>query len=174
MIVSYQGRRGCGKTLSMVKDMVQYQIDGLTIYRNFKCSIGKPISNTAIMNLSKSSRIKDCVLAIDEIQIFFDSRRSMKTKNMRFSNFIQQIRKRNIILLATTQYIGTVDMRFRQHVDIVASPNFKKNFDCCEITYTDMTSLEDLNINDNKLDSVKLVFDAKPIYKLFDTEQMIR
>lgn len=174
MIVSYQGRRGCGKTLTMTKDMLQFQNEGYTIYRNFNCKIGKPISNAGIMNLSKSSRIKNCVLAVDEIQIFFDSRRSGKTKNLRFSNFIQQIRKRNIIMLATSQYIGTVDLRFRQHVDVVANPHFKKKYDCCEVTYTDMTSTEDIDNLDAEPEKMTIVYDAKPIFKLFDTMQMIR
>jgi len=57
----------------------------------------------------------------------FDSRRSMAKQNLKFSNFIQQIRKRNIILLGTTQYSNTVDLRLRQHLDIIAYPNYIEN-----------------------------------------------
>lgn len=175
MIILYKGRRGSGKTLTMVKDGLKYKINGFSIVRNFECAFGEYITNEKILNLNKDSELYNCVLLLDELQIFFDSRNAMKKQNKLFSNFIQQIRKRNIIVLATTQYAGTVDLRFRQHVDVVAMPNYIKNLDVCEVTYFDMTSIEDNFINNVKEPNyIKIVYDAKPIYNLYKTEEMIR
>lgn len=175
MIVLYKGRVGAGKTLTMVKDMLQYFQEGYKIIRNFNCEFGEYIENEDVLNLDKNSNISNCILAIDEIQIFFDARNSMKTQNKLFSNFLQQIRKRNIIVLATTQYSNTVDLRFRQHVSTVAYPNFIKSMDVCEVIYVDLTTMEDNFMQTIKEpENIKIVYDAIPIYNLYDTEQMIK
>lgn len=175
MIVLYKGRRGSGKTLSVVKDANNFYLDGWRVLTNIQsCKIGEYISNEDILKLDKNSTIENAVLAIDEIQIFFDSRRSSRKENITFSNFIQQIRKRNIILLCTTQYFNTVDLRLRQHLDIMAYPNFIKKFNVCEIIYEDLTYLEDdfmMNIEPKK---VSMVYDAEPIFRLFNTKEMIK
>src|SRR6056297_3574447 len=100
-IVLYKGRRGAGKTLTMVKDGLSYYLDDVKVYRNFYCSFGEYIDNEDILKLDKKSTLNNCVIMIDEIQIFFDSRRSMAKANVLFSNFIQQVRKRNITILCT-------------------------------------------------------------------------
>lgn len=177
MIVLYKGARGKGKTLSMVKDGYAYYCAGFKILRNFECSYGKYIDNDDILDLSKDSGINDCVLMIDEIQIFFDSRQSIRKENIRFSNFVQQIRKRNVIILCTTQYSNTIDLRLRQHLDIIAFPNFKKDKDICEVTYMDLTRMQDNDLITGAEPQpmlVRIIFDAKPIYKMYDTGEMIR
>lgn len=176
MILLYKGRRGCGKTLTMIKDGLLYDNAGYKIFRNFDCSFGKYISNEEILNLNKNSPIRDCVLLIDEIQIFFDSRRSMKKESINFSNFIQQIRKRNIILLTTTQYSNTTDLRLRQHLDVIAYPTFSKKFDVCEVVYIDLTTIEDdilTDITSKSPSYVRTIYYAKPLYKMYNTNQMI-
>lgn len=173
LVILYKGRRGAGKTLSMVKDGYRYKENGYRIFSNFGLKFAEEISNDDILKLDKNSDIYDCVILIDEVQIFFDSRRSMKKEAMNFSNFIQQIRKRNITILGTTQYSNTVDLRFRQHTDIVAHPNFIKSLKVCEVTYIDMTSLEDMSGNQEPR-SVKIVYNPIPIFKLYDTTKMIK
>lgn len=173
-VVLYKGRRGCGKTLSMVKDAFQYHKNGWNVLRNFACSFGEYISEEEIVALDKNSLYRDCVIMMDEIQIFFDARRSMKKQNISFSNFIQQIRKRNIVLLGTTQYSNTVDLRFRQHVDIVGYPNFIKGLNVCEITYVDVTTAEDVIGQSIEPKIVKMVFDARKVFQLYETEEMIK
>ena len=178
MIVLYKGARGRGKTLSMVKDGLGFYLNGYKILRNFHCSFGEYIDNEEVLGLSKNSNLNNAVLLIDEMQIFFDNRRSMTKQNITFSNFVQQIRKRNIIILCTTQYSNTIDVRLRQHLDIIAFPNFKKDKNICEVTYMDLTRLQD---NDLILGTgqefrpmlSKIIFNAEPIFKLYNTEEMI-
>lgn len=174
MIILYKGARGCGKTMTMVKDGLKFLENGYKILRNFECNYGKYIDNQEILELSKESNITNCVLMIDEIQIFFDNRRSMLKQNITFSNFIQQIRKRGIIILCTTQYSNTIDMRLRQHLDIIAYPHFQKEYNVCEVLYLDLTSLQDDILNpEMKPKECKMVYDCEPIYKLYNTGEMI-
>lgn len=176
MICLYKGRRGSGKTLTMLKDGLKLYHNGYKILRNFECSFGKYISNEEILSLDKNSNIDNCVLMIDEMQIFFDSRRSMQKSSINFSNFIQQIRKRNIIMLCTTQYSSTIDLRLRQHLDIVCYPYFSKKFNICEVLYIDLTSIEDnlLTAKSSAPTSTRIIYYAPPLFKIYDTTQMIK
>lgn len=177
MIVLYKGSRGKGKTLSMTRDAFKFSTLGYNVFTNIEMNFGTPISNEDILKLDKNSKIFNAVLVIDEIQIFFDSRRSMNKGNLNFSNFIQQIRKRNIHILCTTQYSNTIDLRLRQHLDIIAHPNFHKELGVCEVTYIDVTSLEDQDnlLNPNFVPKmVKIVYDAKPFFKMYNTGEMVK
>lgn len=178
MIILYKGARGRGKTLSMIKDGLAYYKKGYKILRNFSCAFGEYIASEDILQLSKESDLFDCVIMIDEIQIFFDSRRSQLKQNILFSNFVQQIRKRNIIILCTTQYSNTIDSRLRQHLDIVAFPNYMRKYGLCEVTYFDLSTLQDdmLMLGDfaeTRKKTIRIVYDARPIYALYDTTEMI-
>lgn len=174
LVILYKGRRGAGKTLTMVKDGYRYKENGYKVLSNFKVKYAEYIENEEILNLDKNSDLYNCVIMIDEVQIFFDSRRSMKKEAMNFSNFIQQIRKRNITILGTTQYSNTVDLRFRQHTDIVVYPNFLKEFNVCEVTYIDMTSLEDIYNQIKEPKTVKTVYNPLPVFNLYNTSEMIK
>ncbi len=173
-ILLYKGARGSGKTLTMTADAYTYWKNGWRVLANYDTSFAEPISNEEILLLDKESNVENCVLCLDELQIFFDSRSSMAKQNQKFSNFVQQIRKRNIILLCTTQFVGTVDLRLRQHIDIMAYPKFHKEYPSCEVTYVDVTSIEDNilgAVSEPKI--VKIVYNPIPVFKLFRTEQMI-
>ncbi|MFW6130768.1 MAG: AAA family ATPase [Atribacterota bacterium] len=175
-ILLYKGRRGCGKTLTMVKDGFRYYKSGRKVYSNLKSvKFAEFISEEDILNLNKDSNVSNCVILMDELQIFFDSRRSQKKQNLNFSNFIQQVRKRNIIILGTTQYSNTIDLRLRQHVDIIAYPNFNKDHNVCPVMYVDLTAIEDDILGQIKEpEVVNIVYDPLPVFNLFDTEEMLR
>ena len=174
-IILYKGAKGRGKTLTMVKDAYRYYLKNWNILSNMNSiPFAKPITTEEILNLNKNSTINQCILVIDEIQIFFDSRRSIRKENLDFSNFIQQVRKRGIILLCTTQYANTVDLRLRQHIDILVYPFFNKTYNACKVIYVDMNTIEDTILGKIKQpEMVTIVFDTLPIYKLYDTHEVI-
>lgn len=174
MIVLYKGRRGCGKTLTMIKDGLMFKNNKWDVYRNMSCKYGVFMTNDEILKLDKNSKIKNAVIMIDEIQIFFDSRQSMSKKNVIFSNFLQQIRKRNIVLLCTTQYSNTVDLRLRQHIDVLARPNFNKKYNVCEVDYIDVTSLEDSFFELTQPKRTTVIYDAEPVFNMFSSGEMIK
>ena len=169
MIVLYRGRRGTGKTLTMVKDILLYVNQGWDIVSNIHLHSSIPhrvLSRSEILDLLDTN-LKNYILVLDEIQTIIDSRRSMKKDNMDFSYFIQQIRKKNIILLATTQFTRTVDVRFREHVDILVNPKFMGKYPAVEVEYLDLTTQEDLGYIQSKI----IVYDPKPIFNLYDTTE---
>lgn len=168
----FKGRRGAGKTLSMVREACIFYMNGWRVISNFKLPFGEYMKDEDILNIDKNSEIYRCVLVVDEIQLYLDSRSGMSKTSKKFSNFIQQIRKRGIILLCTTQYLNTVDKRLKQHLDYLASPKYYEKYHAVVLEYEDMTSVEDTFFEDP--DVRRIVFDAKPIYPLYNTDELIR
>lgn len=171
MICLYKGGRGRGKSLTLVRDAKYYYNAGWKIISNFKITFATLVSNDFIINLDKNSDLKNCVLAIDEAQILFDSRNFAGKTNIKFSNFIQQIRKRNIVILATSQYSNTIDLRFRQHLDVVAFPLINQKTKWVTVRYFDLTKMENFETTELKPKISK--YYAPPYYQLFDTMEII-
>lgn len=172
MIVLYSGRRGCGKTLTMTKDALKLRSLGWDIYSNIALGFDHTLLSTQeIIDIGKTD-LENCVLVIDEIQVLLDSRRSARSGNLDFSYFIQQIRKRGIIILCTTQFSGTVDLRIRQHVDIIARPRYDKETGVCSVVYIDITA-EDMYDAFSAPVSVEIVYDARPIFEMYNTKAII-
>jgi len=172
MIITYLGRRGSGKTLTMVKDAYIEFKRGKTIVSNMTgIPFAQFMDNKDILALDKNSTLKNAVILIDEAQIFFDSRRSMKKENISFSNFVQQIRKRNIDLYLTTQFANSIEKRLRDHTDIIAKVKFIDMYKLCKVKYIDITSVEDEFMSEPI--SVEVIYDATAIFGLYDTTQMI-
>ena len=169
MIIMYKGRRGAGKTLTMVKDALNFYNKGWDIYSNFDIGIPyKKITNDTIINMNENPNIKNCVLLIDEIQTIIDSRRSMRKENLNFSYFVQQIRKRNIILLCTTQFTRTTDVRLREHTDVVVKPRIYQEYPVVEAKYYDLTSEEDMGYIDERI----IIYNPQPLFNLYDTNEI--
>lgn len=173
MIVIYKGSRGKGKTLTMVRDAYKYYTLGYKILANFSLKFGSYITGDEVLALNKSSELYNCVLVLDELQLFFDSRNFSRLQNKEFSNFIQQIRKRNIIILFTTQYSNTIDLRIRQHIDVVAYPYFDKVSNICKVYYFDLTKLED-DMSDIDIKPIKVYYNAKNVFSLYNTYEMLK
>ena len=125
MICLYTGRRGSGKTTTMVKDAYSFKRRGWKVYTNMtSLTFADEVLDTeAILSLLDGNE-SDICFVLDEIQTFIDSRRSMRGRNVQFTYYIQQIRKRNVVILAATQFRQRVDVAFREHVDIIARPSF--------------------------------------------------
>lgn len=172
MIVLYKGARGKGKTLTMVKDAYKYYLNGFRVLANFKIKFGEYISKEELLSLNKDSDLKNCVLVLDELQLIIDSRNFGNKYNKDFSYFIQQIRKRNIHILGTTQYSNTVELRFRQHIDIVCYPNYDKDNMFCRCYYFDISLLEN-DLEEIKITPSMVTFNASQIFPLYDTNEML-
>lgn len=175
MIVLYQGRRGCGKTTSLIKDAWQLKQEGWDVVTNMTSVsfADKVLDNKGILSLLETD-YTDFVIVIDEIQTFIDSRRSARGQNVTFSYFIQQVRKRNIIILAATQFSRRVDRAFREHVDILAKPEFYPEFPVVRVVYWDLTVYEDGFDDPDREMSATVVFDPRPVFALFDTTEVIK
>lgn len=175
MIVAYLGGKGRGKTLTMTKDAYDYYLMGYRVMTNMD-NINFPaqiITNEQIKQINKDSNIVNCVLMIDEAQVFFDSRMSQTSGNKNFSYFIQQSRKRNIHIFYTAQFVNDVEKRLREQTDIKATPKIDEDTSVVEVTYTDLTtSEEDIDGTIRPPERVTLVFDAEPVFNLYQHEEM--
>lgn len=173
MIIFYTGRQGTGKTITMLKDALKFKINGWKVYSNMENSkIGSYISNEDILNLDKKSSLENAVLLVDEAQILFESSQFMSKENKKFSHFVQQLRKRNIHLLYTSQFTKRVDVRLRENTDILVEPRYNKKFDVVKVTYTDLTSV---NVEDTETPMISkvLVYNPLPLFDLFNTRERI-
>jgi zona occludens toxin (predicted ATPase) len=178
MITLYRGSRGKGKTLTMTKDALKFFQRGFRVLTNLtSLKFGEKVSAEFILSLSRDSQLSNCVLVIDEIEYFFDSRewnsKGKKEILRQFSHFLQEIRKKNINILCTCQYISLVDIRIRQQIDTMVYPHFVLKLSICKVYYFDITKLEDDYSNIN-LSPTFVVYDAKPIFKLYNTFEMIK
>lgn len=170
-IVLYRGSRGKGKTLTMVKDALKYQLLGWKILTNLDGTPFEKISSEYILSLDGSSQLFNTVLLIDEIELFFDSREWTRSESKKFGRFLQQIRKRNVPILCTAQFTDLIEKRLRQQIDILVICSFDKVSQKCHNVYVDLTSIES-----NPLDPSSFVSDylAFPIFGLYNTHQIIQ
>lgn len=77
--------------------------------------------------------------------------------------------------LMCAQFSHQIDKRIRSHLDIIAYPHYIKSLQVCEVTYLDLTRLNDnmLYQQDFTPSVKKVVFNAQPIFKLYNTNELI-
>lgn len=121
------GKQGSGKTLFITKLMYDNKANR-KIFSNYtlfdvefqKITLGneyeKQKGSIDILEALESDihYFDNSIMLLDEIHIYLDSLDFMKKNNRKLQIFFSQLRKRNILLLATTQYIMNVDIRIRR------------------------------------------------------------
>jgi|AntAceMinimDraft_18_1070375.scaffolds.fasta_scaffold152144_2 GTPase SAR1 family protein len=121
------GKQGSGKTLMITKFCVDnYNDKPRPIFSNYEL---KKLPYTSITFETSTDPKKlsildtldsdpnyfnNSIMLLDEIHIYADSLDFKKNNSRRLQIFFSQLRKRNILLLATTQYIMNVDIRIRR------------------------------------------------------------
>ena len=123
------GKQGSGKTLLMVKHLVDEHLE----HPNKKI-----FSNTPLFNLdyqfitfdknkagdenkmsileqldSDPNYFNHSIMLLDEIHLYLNSLDFFKNNNRALQTFFSQLRKRDILLLATSQYFHDIDIRVR-------------------------------------------------------------
>jgi archaellum biogenesis ATPase FlaH len=135
------GKQGSGKTLFITKLMYD-SLNNRTVYSNYtlfgvpfqKITLGSEIekergSIDILEALTENPNYFDnSIMLLDEIHIYLDSLDFMRKNNRKLQVFFSQLRKRNILLLATTQYIMNVDIRIRrQCMNVFEMSHLKDN-----------------------------------------------
>lgn len=124
------GKQGSGKTLLITKHATEnYMEDGRPIFSNYTLkklpftpielldrNRGDGVERQNILDLldEDPNAFNDSIILLDEIHIYFDSLDFNRKESRRMQIFFSQLRKRNILLLATTQYIMNLDVRIRR------------------------------------------------------------
>jgi len=112
------GKQGSGKTALITKLCTDNYDKSRPIFSNytlFKLPYKKITLESLLDLLDKNANaLNHSIILLDEIHIYLDSLDFMRKNNRRLQVFFSQLRKRDILLFATTQYIMNVDIRIRR------------------------------------------------------------
>lgn len=163
-VIAIVGDKGTGKSALMTYMLYKDFLLGRTIISNYGLSFEhKQKMYSDLVKLPEF--LQNATVGYDEFHIATDSRRSSSKSNISFTTFLTQLRKRNCILIYTTQMFGAMDRRVRDQTDIVISPidNDGEIF-----IYKVMDRISGDTIKYMRL-NLKPVFDAN----LYDTNEII-
>lgn len=107
----------------------------------------------------------NCMILLDEVYQYIDSRNSQMDMNRFFSYILFQSRKKSIDLYLAAQLVGTIDVRFRSLADCVVN---------CEKSNEGFvyTIFAPSNVNENFV-SVLPYEKAEKFFKFYDTNEII-
>lgn len=79
---------------------------------------GKEVDVIDILDMIQDDEdyFNDSIMILDEIHIYFNSLDFMRKNNRIVQEFFSQLRKRNILLLATSQFLLYIDNRIRKQM----------------------------------------------------------
>lgn len=117
LVIGFKGYKGSGKTLAMTLFLYLEYKKGKKIYTNYPVNFPHEyIDVQKLVDLDE--QIQNAVIAIDELHMICDSRRSSSKQNMLMSYFVLQSRHRSVNFYYTTQLDGQIDVRIRDNTDI--------------------------------------------------------
>ncbi|MGD9679295.1 MAG: ABC transporter ATP-binding protein [Vulcanibacillus sp.] len=167
-IVGIIGRRGSGKTTYLAKLASIYSSANVNIFSNFSLTIPHYEIDFAEI-ASFPPYLHDCVLLIDEAHIGTDAYNFWSKLVKDITDFITQTRKLRITIYYTTQNIGLVAKRLRDQTDFI--------FQCEPLLINGVRKLDYFKVDKfDKFTDEYLsteVYNGKPYYPLFDTEEII-
>lgn len=158
MLIGVQGTMGAGKTITMTI-LAQY------LHRVMKADIHAnhfQKNSDRLRTLDDVWKLEGGILCFDEIWLTLDARRS--GGNTHLTRFINQTRKKKLIVMYTTQHIRQVDVRVRDATDILI---------CCEkkngvhwLTFVDWQY--------QRIMRSYQISDLTPFYGLYDTYEVLQ
>ena len=171
MIFGFIGDIGQGKTCSMIAYAYTMFRKGYQVFSNIKLNFPhQPLTIQVIMDYYDSDiRFeKPTIFILDEAHMVLDSRSSMSARSKFISYMVLQTRKRGIMMLYTTQHYHQVEKRLRASTDAFVECYFKKKNGQNYI-------LNVFNIvRHNSIKTKKIAFNPTPIFKLYNTYEVVR
>jgi len=191
MIVIFVGGQGSGKTISIVKYLLQDYTNGKNILTNFSLQDIKyeMLTKQMLIDYSKNQdQINNTSMGITELHTLIDSRASGKNKFLTW--FFLQLRKRGVTLYGDTQHFGQIDKRVREETDMFIecqtylkntnnyklNPTFKKEFtdEEFERLYIKNKCYVKRIVNGVQVYKIKsYYFKAKEVSKYYNTNEVI-
>ncbi len=129
LVLFLMGRRGEGKTLAMTA-LARMQKSRFAKFRMPNGARKRVVSNYRVSFADRSDpyllddlikfpeQARNLFICVDEVGSAFPNRRSLAAVNVDFSNFLTQIRKRNIEVCFTTQFPQVIDYQLLMQVDL--------------------------------------------------------
>lgn len=123
------GQQGSGKTVFITKLMIDNLKNKKRVFSNYtlfdvdyvKVTLSdrdndllKDVPKILDLLEDDPNYFNDSIILLDEMHLDLDSLDFMRKNNRRMQVFFSQLRKRNILLLGTTQYFMNVDIRIRR------------------------------------------------------------
>lgn len=118
MLRVYGGLPGYGKTTTMCNDLILAMEKGIHVAANFDMTLPIPLKEKFVSwsKLSETFEMKNCIIAIDELAAYADSR-NWKNLPLPFLRKLQQHRKDSLHIWGTVQSPKRLDVAFRELVD---------------------------------------------------------
>jgi len=111
--MGFMGNMGTGKTLSQTAiATLLHKVSGVPLFANYGLK-----DSTLITKMSELWDLDSAILCLDEIWINMDAR--LWKDNVFLTRFINQTRKKRLLVLYTTQHIRQVELRVRNATDIL-------------------------------------------------------
>jgi len=157
MLAIFTGSMGQGKTLSMSILAKFLQEKGkMKVYANYGLKGSEKLTN--FEDILKATAGLVC---LDEAQMLMDSR--MFKYNIKFTHWLLQTRKKDLIVLGTTQSFDQVDLRARNVCDIIVECRKKNN----------TIYLQFINWQDKKLLRKYKIRNFQRFYGVYDTKEIV-
>lgn len=165
MIISFEGRMGTGKTLTMSAFAYEEALTtGQRIFSNYHLNIPyTKIVPAEFVSIIESEELFNCIFLLDEAGIYMDARASSTKLNRLFTAFVMQTRKRGCDLYISTQHIDMLDKRLRRSVNIRVRPHFDK--------VTNFTRVNVKNLDTGEFSRKRLY--GPDYFWLYDTTQIL-
>jgi len=113
MLVGCVGKMGAGKTLSAsILGLYVHKFTGLPLYSNYDLQ-----GATRIRSMADIWALDSAILLWDELWLTMDSR--LWENNVALTRFINQTRKKSLLIIYTSQHINQVELRVRKATDVL-------------------------------------------------------
>ncbi len=166
-IIAIVGERGDGKTLLATGLATLYQKSGMSLISNygFKSIPFRQMSFAQFV--SEAEDIFDAVCVFDEFHVGADAYKWWNQKVNIITTFLTQLRKRNVILILTTQRFDTIASRARKLVDYIYQVEKGENEGdvYCEV--------HDMRLPNDEDFVRAFVFQGKDFFGEYDTNEII-
>lgn len=171
MLVSIVGMPGSYKTTWLTALAYDAYQSGRNVMSNYDLYFPPERAAGQILplDLARLGEAKDTLwdlfLALDEIHVYFDARRSGSEQNVKGTQILAQARKRNCDVAGTMLRFGDVDLRYRSNcalLFLMRRPDPMR--DMGNAWLYDPRSM-------NRLLPKPIAFDPTPVFPLFDTHQ---
>lgn len=161
MIIGIYGRLGSGKTALMVYLIKHYYNEGYTVYTNLE-NIKIPVKKFDPLDFYVKRNVANKTLvAIDELYLWADCRRSSSWQNLILTYLILQSRKFKFDFIYTEQLKHLADLRIVEFTDMWIK--VKKIDDRYSMLF----------VIDEEGNISKVLFDRSKVYDLYDTYEIV-
>jgi hypothetical protein len=170
------GNMGHGKTLYLTYECIKYRQKGYHIYTNYKL-------NSKLINYTLLERPKDLLkvdpdelnfVALDEVYLWFDSYEGSNKARQLQRNLINVSRKMNMVIYATTQTKGQINLRYRLLLNFVMRPWYYSRKDILLVKKYWVITDEHRGSKDERKVITTLIKNASRIFKYYQTGEVLQ